>query len=462
MVQNIVSTLGAGSGIDIQTLAKDLVEAERAPKKAQIESRIERSDARVSGYAALRFALSELRDAFAALDDRRDFASVQASSSQSSAVRALAGAGAAAGSYAIVVEQLASAQRLASSGFAKASTALNGGAPFNLQLAINGGVPTAITVVDDTPAGVVEAINAAGLGVQAELVNVGGADPYRVVLTGEPGAARAFTVTAPPGTIAFDSMLQAAADAWLSLDGLSVTRPTNRIDDLLPGVTLELSALTQGSARLELVRNVSGVRAKIEALVKAYNGFEETVGILADRASDIERFGGALAGDSLLQGIRAQVRGLFAGMSSTPGAQVKALRDLGIAIDRDGILQIDGGRLDSALSERFDQVAQMFSADTDNQNLLGTGPAGLAGDAVRSLRTMLRADGLIARQSQNAIQSIERERQRLEALESRMDQLLERYVRQFSLMESIVGESTRLRGSLESSFEGLMAMYTRR
>ena len=45
-------------------------------------------------------------------------------------------------------------------------------------------------------------------------------------------------------------------------------------------------------------------------------------------------------------------------------------------------------------------------------------------------------------------------------LEERMSALLERYTQQFTVMESIVGESTSTRAGLTNSFKGLMAMYT--
>jgi flagellar hook-associated protein FlgK len=80
---------------------------------------------------------------------------------------------------------LAPAQRVTSAGFGSASTALNAGQPFDLVFKEQGGgQATTVNVTDTTPAGMVSAINAAGLGLQAELVNVGGALPWRVVVTG--------------------------------------------------------------------------------------------------------------------------------------------------------------------------------------------------------------------------------------------------------------------------------------
>ena len=52
---NAITALGAGSGIDVQSLATNLVEAERAPRKAVIEKKITQSESGISGYAAVKF-----------------------------------------------------------------------------------------------------------------------------------------------------------------------------------------------------------------------------------------------------------------------------------------------------------------------------------------------------------------------------------------------------------------------
>jgi flagellar hook-associated protein 2 len=48
----------------------------------------------------------------------------------------------------------------------------------------------------------------------------------------------------------------------------------------------------------------------------------------------------------------------------------------------------------------------------------------------------------------------------LTVLEERMEKLMTRYMNQFSIMESIVGNSNSLRTSLQGTFEGMMKAYT--
>lgn len=465
MATNFVNALGAGSGIDTQKLAKDLMEATREPRKAIIDEKITKSEARISGYGVIQLSLGDLKTAFSGLNDLSDFASLQTSNSQASAVGVLASPSAAAGSYQVNVTQVAQAQRTASNGFAERGTALNAGAPFTLALAVNGGTSQNISVTTDTPAGVVSAINGAKLGITAQLIQTSGNTPWKIVVTGEEGAEKAFSLNSTSAVaLGFDVQLpanqvQTAQNAVLSVNGLEVERATNSVSDVVDGVTFNLATVTTGAARIDLMRDTSGITSKIETLVEAYKIFEENLKILGDRTSEVEEFGGVLAGDSLLQNIRAQVRGLLTATSTTPGTTVKAPRDVGLTFDRNGVLQFDKDKLATQLQSNFDEVAQMFSANTNNKSVFSVAPGGVAGDAFIKLDKLMRTNGLIAQQSNNASQQVDRFKADLEKLEDQMKKLLERYTRQFSAMESIVGSSNSLRESLKGTFEGMANAY---
>ena len=461
MATNFVNALGAGSGIDTQQLAKDLMEATREPRKAIIDEKITKSEARISGYGVIQFSLGELKTAFSGLNDLSDFASLQVANTQSSAMSVVASPTAAAGSYQVNVTQVAQAQRTSSDGFAERSTALNSGASFDLTLSVNGGTNQTITVDTDTPAGVVAAINGADLGITAQLIQTSGTSPWKIVVTGEEGEEQDFTLTAPVD-LGFDDVaneLQTAQNALLTVNGLSIERTTNSVSDVIDGVTFNLATVTTGAARIDLTRDTSGITQKIDDLVTAYKNFEENLKILGDRASEVEEFGGALAGDSLLQNIRTQVRSMLTATSSTPGTTVKAPRDVGLTFDRNGVLQFDKDKLAKQLQSNFDEVANMFSANTNNQSVFSVAPGGVAGDGVHKLDKLMRSTGLIAQQTDNATQQVDRFKADLEKLEDQMEKLLERYMRQFSAMESIVGSSNSLRESLKGTFEGMANAY---
>jgi flagellar hook-associated protein 2 len=460
---SIVNTLGAGSGIDVKSLAQSLVDAEKTPKKERIDAKIAKSEARISGYSAIKYALSDLKNAFAKLNDASDFSSIKTANTQPAAFGVTASSTAETGQYSIEVLQTALAQRTASSKFDDRTDILNGGAAFTLDLSVDGDSKGSIDVVTDTPAGLVSAINGANLGLTAQLIDT--SNGYYVVVTGETGEAQNFSLTSNDGTgnavsgVSFATPLQTATDASFKINGLDVTRTSNTITDVIDGVTLDLYANSTGAARLDINRETAGIKDNIKGLVTAYNDFEAAMNILGDRDSDVEEFGGALAGESLLQTVRTQVRSLVTNTSTTPGTTIQAARDVGLSIDRYGKLTLDETKLDTALQDNFDEVSTMFSAGTNNQSIYSAAPAGLAGDAINSIEKMLRSTGLIDTQSKSATTQIAKYKEELTELESRMDTLLTRYMSQFSIMESFVGNSNSMREGLKSTFTGMMKAY---
>ena len=458
---NFLTTLGAGSGVDTKTLAQNLADAEITPRKDAINAKITKTEARISGYGYLKTALSDLKTAFGKLDDASDLASVAAANTQPNALGVTVGATAKTGTYMLEVSQLARAQRSASNALAGPDAHLNGGQAFDLSLSINGAASSTISVSTDTPAGVVSAINAANLGVQAQLLQTGDAtNPYTIVVSGQSGASKNFTLTAAGGQISFGNTLETAADAQLKVNGLSVTRSSNQVSDLIDGVTLDLTATTTGAARVDLNRQTSTLKDNLKNLVTSYNDLETTLQELGNPKSVIKDGGGSLVGDSILQTIRSQVRGYITNLSSTPGSTLKAARDVGLSFDRSGKLTLDETKLDNALQKNFDDVAKIFTAGTSNKSVFSTAPSGIAGDAVVRLDKMLRSTGLLTTQTDNANKQITAYKADLTKLDTRLTQLLDRYTKQFSAMDSLVGSNNTLKNSLKGSFDGMMAMYT--
>jgi flagellar hook-associated protein 2 len=93
--QQIMTKLGAGSGVDVTSLAQNLVDAEKMPKANAINAKIAKNDSRISGYSAVSFVVNEVQTALTALKDQTSFSSVTAVSSNPGAFSVSAGATAA-------------------------------------------------------------------------------------------------------------------------------------------------------------------------------------------------------------------------------------------------------------------------------------------------------------------------------------------------------------------------------
>ena len=471
---NLVTSLGAGSGIDIKSLAQSLVDAERTPRKDRIDAKIKQEESKISGHSALKYALSQLKTALSDFNDAKEFSSVNVSNSQSSAFSATASVSAATGRYNITVSKVAQSTRLASTAFAASDTHFNNSTAFDLKFNVGQSVKTiAVAAGKDTPADLVSTINAqtTSTGISAQLVKT--SSGYNVIFSGPTGLANAMSVaSAPTGLTMAATPLQTAQDAELNINGLAMTSNTNTLSDVMPGLSLELFAPTSANtpAVLDLSRQTTGIKDKLQKLVTAYNDMEDTMTLLGDRKSTDTQYGGTLAGDSLLQTVRSQVRKMlfdsvkvYPGDDSTKAAlnpDVNAAWQVGISFDRYGKMTFDSAKLDSALSAHFDQVVTFFTANRNDQSVYSTLPGGMAGEAVKKLDAMLRSTGIVEEQTTAANKKITDYKEDLAKLEDRMQALLERYTKQFSAMDSLVGSMNKTRDSLKSSFDGMMAMYT--
>ncbi len=143
--QKLVTSLGSGSGVDVNSLAQNLVDAERIPRQTAIQNKIDKNNSRVSGLSAMMYMLNDLKTKLSALKDKSSLSSMTASSS-SSAVSATAVAGAVVGNHEIQVNRLASAQRVVSAGFASESSSINNGNPFQISIS-KPGVTTGVSGV---------------------------------------------------------------------------------------------------------------------------------------------------------------------------------------------------------------------------------------------------------------------------------------------------------------------------
>ena len=258
----------------------------------------------------------------------------------------------------------------------------------------------------------------------------------------------------------FGTVLQNAANAALTVNGVAVTSSTNSIQGAISGATLNLSTVTTTPVTLNFSRDTTSVKAKLQALVASYNDAISMLNVVSDPKSTVETYGATLVGNSTVLQVRNQLRALVLGNSSSPAANITALRDIGISVDRTGVLQLDTAKVDTALNTNFDNVVTMLSANRENQSTASTLSAGVAGDAVKKLAALIDTTGPLTTQSTNATAKITASNKELAKLETRLAVILSRYSKQLTAMDSIVGQTNSMRTGLTATFDGMMAAYT--
>ena len=444
-----INALGAGASFDTKKIVEALVEAERAGAEQQIQRKLADAESKISGLGSAASILSILKEGAELLNDARDFNTLSINNSQPSALGAAVTSNARAGSNTISIQSLAKEQRSVSSGFSSSALQLNGESTTNISITINGSTES-IAVQNASLSSIRDAINDASLGVRAEIINTGEeTNNFKLQLVGETGAANNFSVTSDFSGLTFTDN-QEASNASLTVNGISFTRSSNQITDVIEGVNLNLTATTSENFTLSIDRDISEAKGNIIAFVSMFNEASQEFRSLTNSETD-----GPLRGDSIFRSIVRNMRSIVIGTSSAPGGNVSSLSDIGISIDRTGQLLFDEARLETALTENFEDVVSVFSASTNDQSRFSNDPGGIAGDLKSLIERVTSSDGYIVTAEQALQQRTAEFNEDLEALEVRMKTVEERYNRQFLVMQNIIEEMNNTKESLISSFENL-------
>ena len=462
--QKIITALGTGSGIDVQSLANNLVQAESAPQQALIQKKIDVSNASISGYGTLLSGVSALQSAFAALQDSSTIspATVQSTDTASFLATSMPGVEAATGFHQVHVTAIAKAQSEISTSFVDRTSIINGGAAFTLTITpLNGTAKTLNLAANSKASDVVSAINSSGTGVTASVVNTGGAQtPYKIVINSNvTGIAGGFSITDSSGALGLTNVTP-AQDANLTVDGVSMSRSSNQITDAIKGVSLTLFAENSSPTVLQVTRDNSALNSNIANLVKTYNELQKTMKTLGDSQSSDPVNGGKLANDSMLRQVQSMVRNMVTGDSTAPGGKFKALRDIGVTLQVDGSLQTDSSKLQSALDNNLVDIVTMFTANLGSPTNSTATKRGIAGDAVKALTALSSPTGLIVNRENNRQKEILGYNDQMTKLQERMAALLDRYTKQFAAMDALVGNLNSQKSGLKTTFDNMYAMYS--
>ncbi len=403
---SLVSTLGAGSGINTAQLAEQLAAAQFAARLDQITAKTSRLSTQITSASTLRGMISSLASS---LGDRVRTGDLAATPqiTNSAVAQVSKGAATGRGTSTLEVTSLAKAQTLVSPAVASASTPVGAGTltlrfgtvsgsgftPDAARAAIDITIPTGATL--DT---VASAVNASGAGVTA-YVAAGTGGP-QLVLKGQDGAANGFVLEATesptePGLAALawnpatnlTRLKTPATDAAYLLDGVARTAATNTITDAAPGLSLKLTGTNTGNpTTISYSDPGSAITSAMQDLTAALNE------MVAELNSETNPTTGALSNDPGARALRRQLTTLASSQvmpANTTGAPT-TLADLGLKTNRDGSFSLDSERLSATLQRdpigtgamfttglfgvfaTFDKLARSVSSSSDPSSLGGT------------------------------------------------------------------------------------------
>lgn len=324
-----ISSLGTGSGLDLNTLLTNLMTAERSPLVA-LQSKATSYQTRLTSLGSMKSALFSLQTATAGLmpgstqTALAKFSTYSASVADTSVATASMTSGAVAGSYSLNVTNVASAQQLSKS-FSALSVPTGAG-----TLAIKVGTASAVDVAiaaGSTLANVATAINNSSAGITATVVNDGTSD-HLLMTAKDSGVANTIAITGSgTGWGVFDRIAGGStstpsggwtatdpASALLTVNGIAVTSASNTLTTAVSGVTLNL--VKAGATTLTVNKDSkASLTTALNAFVTAYNTANTTMTTLG-AYDPTTKAAGALQGDSTLRIAQSQLRGQLFGLSA--------------------------------------------------------------------------------------------------------------------------------------------------
>ncbi len=450
-----ISSMGIGSGLDLNGLLDQLNAAERK-KLEPIKMQQKNHQAKISAYGKLQSALTKLQEAAAKLNDPKFFQNVS-SNVVGSGVKAAAKSDAPPGRYSINVEQLATAQSIVANGVESRTAQLGAG---QVTLTLGNGTTKEISIdpAKSSLEDIRKAINDSKSGVTATIVNDGSGTPHRLVLTSNKTGTEAAVTAEFSGALA--DRLGAVADvtvsaqnASLTVNGIAITSQTNQVEGAIQGVTLDLEEKTKedGSVTVVVERNTLAIREGISGFVKAYNDLRKTIGELTSFNADTGA-AGELLGDGALRTVESRLRGVLSG--GVGQGELRMLSDIGITLQRDGTLKLDEEKMSGLVAANPQALANFFAGE----NKAG----GLSGKLGETLDQVLRDRGLLDNAKRGLESRITGLKDRHERMERSIEQTIQRYRVQFGQLDAMIANMNQVSDYLFQQFDIMNAQLGRK
>jgi flagellar hook-associated protein 2 len=452
-----ISSIGIGSGLDIESVITQLVAVERAPV-TKLQTEVSALQTKLSTYGKLQSGMASLRDAALALTRASTWNATVGSSSDATSVAATTSASTLPGSYSIEVQRLASVQSNATGVYASADS-LVGEGTLRIELGTWGAGQSSFTpkagatAVDITVGPPAESlaqlrdkINASNSGVVASVLTdasgarlvlrsaaTGEANGFRIGVTDNDGgnfdglglSALAFDPSAGILTMA---QALAAANAAASLNGLPISSESNTLSNVLDGMTLSLGKVTTAPVLVEAKSDTATIRKALDSFVTAYNDLNKLVAEQT-KYDAAAKTAGVLQGDSAAVSIRSQMRSLL-GSSSGASAMFGRLAEVGFDVQTDGSIKVDETKLTNGLAN-LGEMKKLFS----NSDLLTPANNGIATQLRAMADQVLGIEGSISTRTEGLRKRIDLNQDRQEMLEDRIEMMEKRLRAQYTALD---------------------------
>lgn len=447
---------GLSSNIDFVDVVDKMMKARRIPAD-NLEKRIDANDEKLTALNELQSLVKDLQSSISTLygaasfdQSKNTFASKQvfstsADGNAANLMSVSASNNAATGSYKFVIDEIASKHKVGadtismnptdalSTATNSAGTAIGTG---SFTIGTNKGSIQIDVTATDSLQDIRDKINTvtSTTGVQASVVKVANGQSTIILTSTEEGSTGRMTLSDDTGNVlenmgilALDSgtgtmeinparEIDAGNDAKFTMDGVSITRSSNNIDDLVDGLTISLFDAEPGmTINVEVDQNLNEAKSSILDFVDAYNAVKSFINekTYVDPITNKAAEGSVLLGNSAVKSVEnslQQIIGSTPSRTSSESSDLAVLAQIGISITSaataggsddtkysGGTLKLDETKLNDMLINNVDEVAELFNfkATTNNAAFTMTSFNGKTGANDYEFSVTKDADGKI-------------------------------------------------------------------
>ncbi|MDF3239473.1 flagellar cap protein FliD [Pseudomonas veronii] len=453
---------GVGSGFDTQAIVKSLVDAERAPKQAQINTQSQKATTQLSSIGKIQAALDAFRGALTSMGTDNSFSGLTGTSSDEKVATMTANQGASNGSFSLIVNQLAKPSKLSTTSFAggqstvvnsttsaKTLTISQSGKNFDLSVPAGATLQQVRDSINSqfSTAGLSANILTDSNGSRLILTSTKGGLGSDLTMSGNSGIDTGYTVVDPP------------QNAKYTIDNIPAESTSNNITDAVSGVSIKLLSLSptvtandasQNPPRTAMTISVStsatALKSGVKGFVDTYNALLKAMNAETKVTKDAagNSIAATLTGDSTMRTLQSAIRNEFNALSGN--GTLKSLAQFGVTTDQDtGALSIDSKQWDKAVATNAADINSIFSGKT---GLLARLTAATDGYAKAST-------GILATRTTSLADSLKDLTKQQSDLDGRLTTMQDALTRKYTAMDTLVAQLRQQSSSILGTLSAL-------
>ena len=390
---DILSKLNVGSGMNNSEIITSLVDAERLPALDRIEKNQSQTENKISAYGVLKSDISDFREIVRTIKDSNAASHVGSSSNTTIAKFTTSGTtGSENINSSLVVSSLASTHTLVTSAYSNSGSTVGAGSltidfgtwsttsSANDTFTANSNASISVTTSASTTLSQLrDSINNASDNAEASILYNG--TGYVLVIKGKSGASNEVRVTPGGGsstdlinnfsyTTSTKNLTQTVdgTDASFTVDGITMTRPSNTVNDLYKGYTLELEATSSSAVNISSTQNLDNISSLLSSYVDTYNNIYLNITNMTNASFSGDESEGPLSGDSLARSIQRDLRNFSTKSISGYEGGPYSMSLLGVQTNRDGTISLNTNVLKNSFEAQPKIVDAIFKDQLTSDN----------------------------------------------------------------------------------------------